>query len=1116
MYTLPKKFSRLRSLTCFVFFLLAASLIIPLYTVQPTYAVDPNIALKWTGYVAGGGEALLAADVRPDIPGMEIIHAGGGAQPGGITGSVTCLNGITGAQIWKVSISGIGDTCQPQMADLNNDGRLEIVVPIQYPAGIYILNSYDGSLFYSNRNLDGGRIDSNSVIGDVNGDGYPDLFVGVMAYEEQPNTGKLIHYAYSPSQGTMIELQRVQIWHPCAGGLSLGDTDNDGTFELYMNERDAYYGDGGWGRGITSFWAANLSARWRVYDWGASSNIPMLGDVNHDGIQDVISTDLSAGVCVLNSTDGHPLTNEAGQVLSQTRIPGRHNHYQSSVYDIDGDGNLEILSGDGYEGEFNYITVFDLYSWRLEASIDTTIQGPVLTRSWKGPTVGEVTGDGQMDIIVTTFDPTTGSNGQVQVYDRNYNLVYLYPGLRHRAIDSVIQDIDGNGKNELLILTQGGVIYCFTTLGITSNPLPRTEVHAYSESRCGASEYVPYHQPYPDISNPQPTSGALGVSASISSLSFSLSHPLGQTMSYTVTTSPNIGSGSGSNVSNGQRTVPISGLMPNTLYHWIVTATDQTGHTTSKDYSFTTGPYLPNRPPTEDAPTLSANTIFNNLVATAQNSSDPEGNPVTSIYNWQKNGVSIANLYFPFDTRTSRQDEYSGFATTEDYAYGVTASVVGANWVPNGKVGGAYSFDGNDFIRALELTRSSPIYDGQGAWMGVSVECWVKGTALLNSAKPLISKTDLYDSNISYRLDFCKTGSSLDFTWLVGTGNAASSTVYTLGPYSTTTGVEDWHHVVATYTSGSGLILYVDGAQVSRLAGPSYAGNILDTDGPFDIAFDNGRDFKGLVDEVKLYPYPLSASMVNQRYLDTKDGLSCNSTIPMYDLQVGDQWSCQVTPNDGFVDGQMLSSGTRTIINVINAPPTASNLSIIPGSPMTDDDLVANYTYFDAEGHPEKDSIVSWYRNSVLVTTGSTLPSNFTAEGDSWTFTVKPRDGFNFGTTVGPSNPVIIMSSKPLPTPIGKPTEPTPVPTLSPTPTYNPELTSTPTTTPSATTEPPQSPTNDPAQTTFNPTPTEETQKSSQIIQLLTVTLVSILIVISLMVLSITKKGAARKWRLRK
>ena len=70
-----------------------------------------------------------------------------------------------------------------------------------------------------------------------------------MGYEEQPTTGKVIRYEWNPGTNAVVERDRVTVWHPCAGGLSLADTDNDGTWELYMNERDVYFGDGAWGQG---------------------------------------------------------------------------------------------------------------------------------------------------------------------------------------------------------------------------------------------------------------------------------------------------------------------------------------------------------------------------------------------------------------------------------------------------------------------------------------------------------------------------------------------------------------------------------------------------------------------------------------------------------------------------------------------------------------------------------------------------------------------------------------------------------------------------------------------------------------------------------------------------
>ncbi len=489
-----------KTVSCLVLVTLFIISLVPLLTIEPVSAASP-LTLKWRGYVAGGGEALLTADVRSDIAGEEVFHAGGPVAPNS-GGRVTCLNGRTGAQIWTRTITNVGDTCQPHMVDMDNNGDLEIVVPLQQPAGVYILHAENGNVMFSATSLGGGRIDSSPVSGDVDRDGYPDLFIGVMGYEEvEPINGKVIRYEWNPSTGSVVERDRVTVWHPCAGGLSLCDTDNDGRIELYMNERDVYFGDGSWGRGVTSFWADTLDVRWRLYDWGASSNIPMLADVNKDGIVDVVTTDLSAGVCVLNSSDGQPLRNDDGTTLSQTRIPGRHNHYQSSIYDIDGDGNIEVLSGDGFEGDFDFVTVFDLWDWTLDASIDTTKAGG---RSWKGPTVGEVTGDARMDIIVVTFDHISNSNnGTVQVYDRNYNLIYANSGLVHRAIESVVQDVDrnDNGLNELLVLTQGGVIYCFETPGRASVPRARSEVQFYSESRMGASEYLPFARP---VTNPPP------------------------------------------------------------------------------------------------------------------------------------------------------------------------------------------------------------------------------------------------------------------------------------------------------------------------------------------------------------------------------------------------------------------------------------------------------------------------------------------------------------------------------------------------------------------------------------------------------------------------------------
>ena len=975
---------------------------------NPPGPSHPYLTPKWAGYVVGGGEALVTADVFPQYGGEEVFHAGGPAQPNSTaSGRVTALNGRDGYTIWQRNITGIGDTATLQLADVQRDGKLEIIVTLQAPSGLYILNAEDGSTLWSapgivngnggyftylgSNEILGGRIDGSGVIGDTDGDGYPDIYIGVMAYEKHPNTGKLIHYEWDGS--TIVERGRVSVWHPCAGGLALGDTDNDGIFELYMNERDVYFGDGSWGRGLTSFWANNLTKRWSIYYWEASSNIPILADVNKDGIVDVVSTNLGSGIAVLNSTDGHALSNSRGTILFDSDLGSIHAHYQSSVYDIDGDGNLELLCADGTHNHLG-TQVWDLYDWGLDANIASGY-------SFRGPSIGEVTGDTQKEIIITTFVSQNNVNSStVQIYDADYRLVDSFEDLQYRAVGTVVQDIDRDdgGLNELLVLTQGGVIYCFDTPGWSEESQgrsrARTESHFYSESRLGVSENIPYDRPWPDIISPNPAPNSVNVSTSLNLLSFTLNHPRGETMDYTVTTTPNIGSmwgtvpaGSGS----VQRSLTVGGLVDSTTYRWRVVVTDSSGRTTDKTYYFTTAPVYANLPPTQGTPLLnSTNGGYSNLedlTAYNQTTIDPDGDRVTNIYNWLKgngSGTSITNLVLPFDTKPDPNAVYSGTATTRDYSgRGNTANIFGATWT-SGRVGGGLSFNGNDFIRVEEQTNS---LDGGGSWSGVSLEFWIRAASTGDTEK-LFSKHARYnEDSVSYGVDFTYGIGRLQFTWDVNTTNE----YYSLN-YLRSSALTSWHNVVCTYTSGVGLKIYFDGTLVASNLNPSITGNIVDTDGPLDIGFNNGYDFVGILDEVRLYPSEVSASFVSQRYQDTATGLSNKSTIPAEDLAIDDVWMCQVTPNDGQYDGQTKLSNQVTIRKPVTIPtidwhsPPGSSVTINEGQSI-DFKQVSS----DADGDP---LTYQWTLNSFNIATTQNWTSPALYSGN-YTVRITVSDGVN-------------------------------------------------------------------------------------------------------------------------
>jgi len=122
------------------------------------------------------------------------------------------------------------------------------------------------------------------------------------------------------------------------------------------------------------------------------------------------------------------------------------------------------------------------------------------------------------------------------------------------------------------------------------------------------------------------------------------------------------------------------------------------------------------------------------------------------------------------------------------------------------------------------------------------------------------------------------------------------------------------------------------------------------------------------------------------------------SQIASTNLRAGDRWFFTVRPKDGYDFGMLVSSAEVTIGN---SPPAASNVRIEPASPNTTQDLQAKYDYTDADGDPEAGTEIRWYKGGTRQGTLDdlkTVPASATTKGQSWYFTVKPRDGIQFGT----------------------------------------------------------------------------------------------------------------------
>jgi hypothetical protein len=128
-------------------------------------------------------------------------------------------------------------------------------------------------------------------------------------------------------------------------------------------------------------------------------------------------------------------------------------------------------------------------------------------------------------------------------------------------------------------------------------------------------------------------------------------------------------------------------------------------------------------------------------------------------------------------------------------------------------------------------------------------------------------------------------------------------------------------------------------------------------------------------------------------------------------LVPGDSWYFTVLPHDGTEYGSLATSPTVTILN---RPPQATALSVLPPRPSTGDDLEAAFAVSD----PDEDDVqvtIRWYKNGVEqseLLNSKFVPASMTSIDDEWHFSVLPTDGYATGA-LATSSTVKILNTRP-------------------------------------------------------------------------------------------------------
>ncbi len=279
------------------------------------------------------------------------------------------------------------------------------------------------------------------------------------------------------------------------------------------------------------------------------------------------------------------------------------------------------------------------------------------------------------------------------------------------------------------------------------------------------------------------------------------------------------------------------------------------------------------------------------------NYSVSDGN--VSIFNWFNNGTNdpYQILNTPFEQNGSAS------AIAKDYSiFGKSGVMLGGTVQELGgsgkcKVGGCISFDGTD-------DRVS--FPNVFSFSSFSISYWINAPIQpTNSSDRYVIHFGPSGGNYRPLLYSRVNGTHVQFLVLGSSGSFIT-------PYILPT--NQWHHMVYTHNDGNGYTtLHANGVQLqSSIMTITDASNEYLTFGRIRGGASNY--FAGLLDEVKVYNHVLSNQSIKSLY-DDENNNKPYRTIASDDTTAGEEWICQVTPNDNSTDGTTVNSSGVLIIS---------------------------------------------------------------------------------------------------------------------------------------------------------------------------------------------------------
>ena len=457
-------------------------------TGQENGRLSPTIETIATGPVGDKYATQAINDLDLDCDGVDDLLVSSPAANSDIGaidifwGSTAGLNAVADANLSGISGGDNFGSSMANVGDVNGDGCDDLLIGAVGAVdgaggatGVAYLY-YGGSRNFTSSDwfMDGptgigakfgGTV---SAAGDVNNDGFDDILVASIGYSQPGGKGKVFLYLGSANGPSMSsDWNNRGTWEDVIQGWSMaavGDTNDDGFDDIAIGAAGSFSDITGNGRvGVYTGSATGimtLDNRWTTTTTNTLLGYAVagIGDINQDGFDDVAFTEplydnsaLGRVSIVLGSSAGLPsnpdmqiVGTESSQILGSA---------VSLIGDINDDGVEEIaissigLGTSNGKVEYYFADSNQLLRAGVNPLLIEGVSGQHLGRTITGG--GDVDGDGQFEILVTSLDKDMAGNpagAVVQIEKRNREATDI-----PIQVDKLDLDLDDSGRFHLFV-----------------------------------------------------------------------------------------------------------------------------------------------------------------------------------------------------------------------------------------------------------------------------------------------------------------------------------------------------------------------------------------------------------------------------------------------------------------------------------------------------------------------------------------------------------------------------------------------------------------------------------------------------------------------------------------